>query len=253
MIAVTREGTRPIAVLIAAVLAAVLLGACGSSDSSSSGSTSTSASSSGSATTETTVPDDRQEGSSRKSNARENGAGHDQNGGQSQPQQGDESGSAGKSVKEVETPLKVSGGGSAQFRTKGGDNSIQEFGDESDESELREAAEVVHGFYVSRAAEEWDKACSYLAKSNIEQLEQLANQAAQSKGADCATILKAFTQSLPTSVEREITTVDAGSLRREGEQGFLIYYGAGHVKYAMPLREEGGAWKVTALSGTTLG
>ena len=249
---VTRDGTRPIAALIAAVLAIVLLGACGSSDSSSSGSTSTSASSSGSTTTDTTARSDRHDRSSQKSSGQENG-GHNQSGDQPQPQKGSEGGSSGKSVKEVETPLKVSGGGSAQFRSKGGDNSIQEFGGESDESELREAAEVVHGFYVSRAAEEWDKACSYLSKSNIKQLEQLANQAAQSKGADCATILKAFTRPLPASVEREITTVDAGSLRREGEQGFLIYYGAGHVKYAMPLREEGGAWKVTALSGTTLG
>jgi hypothetical protein len=253
MLVVTRDGTRPIAALIAAVLAVVLLGACGSSDSSPSDSTSTSASSSGSATTDTTGPGDRQDASSRKSNSEKNGTGQDQNGGQSQPQQGKEGSASGKSVKEVETPLKVSGGGSAQFRTKGGDNSIQEFGDESGESELREAAEAVHGFYVSRAAEEWDKACSYLSKSNIEQLEQLANQSAQSKGADCAAILEAFTRPLPASVEREITTVDAGSLRREDEQGFLIYYGAEHVKYAMPLREEGGNWKVTALSGTTLG
>jgi hypothetical protein len=251
MLVVTRDGTRPIVALIAAVLAVALLGACGSSDSSSSGSTGATAPSSGSTTTDTTARNSGEDGSSQKSDGRDGGQG--QNGGRSQPQQDNEGDSSSKSVKEVETPLKVSGGGSAQFRSKGGDNSIQEFGDESGESELREAAEVVHGFYVSRAAEEWDKACSYLSKTNIEQLEQLANQAAQSKGADCATILKAFTRPLSASVEREITTVDAGSLRREGEQGFLIYYGAGHVKYAMPLREEGGAWKVTALSGTTLG
>jgi len=194
--------------------------------------------------------------SAQNGGSREASGGGDQNGGQSnqQPrtqQQGNDD-AGGKSAAEVETPLKVSGGGSAQFRTKGGDNSIQEFGDESNESELQEAAEVVHGFYVSRAAEEWDKACSYLAKSNIEQLEKLANQSTKSQGADCATVLKAFTQPLPASVEREITTVDAGSLRHEGDQGFLIYFGAGGVKYAMPLRDEGGSWKVAALSGTTL-
>jgi hypothetical protein len=243
---------------LAAVLAAAVLAACGSSSSDSSSATSTEASGSPS---DTTTPKDsgqqkQQSGDSGQNGGSQTSGGGNQDGaqGNQQPQarQGN-NGSGGKSVAEVETPLKVSGGGAAQFRTKGGDNSIQEFGDESDESELREAAEVVHGFYVSRAAEEWDKACSYLAKSNIEQLEQLANQSAKSQGADCATVLKAFTQPLPASVEREITTVDAGSLRHEGEQGFLIYYGAGHVKYAMPLRDEGGAWKVTALSGTTLG
>jgi hypothetical protein len=246
---VIREGTRPLAALIAVVLAVGLLAACGSSDS---GSTSTS--SGGSTTTDTTAQNDQQGGSAEEGNGQKGSAAQGHGDDQSQPQRGNDSGSSdSKSIKEVETPLKVSGGGSGQFRTKGGDNSIQEFGEESDESELQEAAEVVHGFYVSRAVEEWDKACSYLSRSNIEQLEQLANQSAQSKGADCPTVLKAFTRPLPASVEREITTVDAGSLRREGEQGFLIYYGAGHVKYAMPLREEEGAWKVTALSGTTLG
>lgn len=246
---VTREGTRPLAALIAALLAVGLLAACGSSDSSSSNSTSASTAQGGSSTTDTSAQNGSQGSSPEKANG-EKGADQGQNGGQPKSQPG-----GGKSVEEVEveTPLKVSGGGSAQFRSKGGDNSIQEFGGESDESELQEAAEVVHGFYVSRAAEEWDKACSYLSKSNIEQLEQLAAQSPQSKGADCATVLKAFTRPLPAAVEREITTVDAGSLRHEGEQGFLIYYGAGHVKYAMPLRNEGGTWKVTALSGTTLG
>lgn len=255
---VTREGTRPLAVLLAAVLAAAVLAACGSSGSDSSSATSTEAGGSTSDTTTAKSASGQQGGGSAQSGGSQTtSGGGNQNGGQSNPQpqtqQPGNNRSGGKSVAEVETPLKVSGGGSAQFRTKGGDNSIQEFGDESEESELQEAAEVVHGFYVSRAAEEWDKACSYLAKSNIEQLEQLANQSAKSQGADCATVLKAFTRPLPASVEREITTVDAGSLRREGEQGFLIYYGAGHVKYAMPLKDEGGSWKVAALSGTTLG
>lgn len=249
----TREGTRPLAVLLAAVLAAAVLAACGSSDSDSSSATSTEA---GGSTTAQSNSGQQSGGSAQSGGSQKAGGEGNQNGGQDnrqpQTQQGNND-SSGKSAAEVETPLKVSGGGSAQFRSKGGDNSIQEFGDESGESELQEAAEVVHSFYVSRAAEEWDKACSYLAKSNIEQLEQLANQSAKSKGADCATVLEAFTQPLPASVEREITTVDAGSLRHEGEQGFLIYYGAAHVKYAMPLRDEGGAWKVAALSGTTLG
>lgn len=243
----TREGTRPLAALIAAVLVAGLLAACGSSDSSSSSSTSASTPSSGSPTTEAGAQNGAQGDSSKK------GGGQKGDAGQSQSRPSGDGASSGRSVEEVETPLKVSGGGSAQFRTKGGDNSVQEFGGEGDESELQEAAEVVHGFYVARAAEEWDKACAYLAKSNIEQLEKLGSQAGESKQADCATVLKAFTQPLPPATEREVTTVDAGSLRHEGEQGFLIYFGAGHVTYAMPLKDEGGTWKVAALSGTTLG
>jgi hypothetical protein len=251
---VTREGTRLLAALAAAVLAAALLAACGSSGSDSNSTTEGGANSStaAGANAQTGSQGSPAESAPKKGDSGGPSNGQSQNGGQSKQVPADQN-SGGSARKDVETPLEVSGGGSGQFRTKGGDNSIQEFGDESDESELQEAAEVVHGFYVSRAAEEWDQACSYLAKANVEQLEQFANQSANSKGADCPTVLKAFTQPLSASVEREITTVDAGSLRREGEQGFLIYFGAGHVKYAMPLREEGGSWKVAALSGTTLG
>ena len=114
-------------------------------------------------------------------------------------------------------------------------------------------AEIVHGFFVSRAEEKWEKACSYLAKSNVEQLEQLGQQSPELKNAGCDLMLKAFTRPLPAAIEREITTVNAGSFRREGEQGFLIYYGPDRAVYAMPLREEDGTWKVAALSGSALG
>lgn len=243
---VTRVGTGPIAASIAAVLVAALFVACGGSSSDSS---STTSGTSGSAAADGAAQSGSQ-GTSERSSAQSGDQSSSQDQGGSGAQQGGES--PGKSVKEIETPLKVSGGGSTQFRTKGGDNSIQEFGDESDESELREAAEVVHAFYVSRAVEEWSKACSYLAKSNIEQLERLGSQSPQLKDAGCAPILKAFTQPVPASVNREITTVDAGSLRQEGEQGFLIYHGAGGATYAIPLKSEDGSWKVAALSGTTL-
>jgi hypothetical protein len=244
---VTRVGTRSIAAFIAAVLVAALLAACGGSSSDSSSATS-------SATTPDTTAQNGSQGSGGGSSNGSSGQSSSQSQrsdgqGQSQTRRNDNGGTSNNVV----VPLKVSGGGSAQFRTKGGDNSIQEFGDESDQSELQEAAEVVHDFYVARAKEEWDKACSYLAKSNIEQLEQLGSQSPQFKNGGCAPILKAFTRPLPASINREVTTVDAGSLRHDGEQGFLIYYGAGHVTYSMPLRNEGGTWKVAALSGSALG
>jgi len=158
------------------------------------------------------------------------------------------SGSSGAKV----APVRVSGGGSGQFRTPGGDNSIQNFGEEGDESELQAAAEAVHGFYVARAEEDWARACSYLAKSMVAQLEQLAQQAPQLKGKGCGAILHAFTRPLPASARRESTVVDAGSLRIEGERAFLIYYGAGKTVYAISMAEQAGDWKVAALAGVPL-
>lgn len=235
---VTREGKWPLAATVAVVLATVLLAACGSSDSSSS----TEPTSTGSTTAQHSEGEDGHKQSGTESESKDQG--------RHSPSQ--ESRQSGGNAKDVVAPLEVSGGGSAQFRTKGGDNSIQEFGEEG-ESELQEVAEIVHGFYAARAEERWNAACSYLAKSNVEQLVQLVSQSPELKDAGCSEALKAFTQPLPPALEREITTVDAGSFRHEGEQGFLIYYGPERTVYSMPMREEDGAWKVAALSGSALG
>jgi hypothetical protein len=223
---------------------ALLFAACGSSDSGSSDSSSTSSS-----TTAETSPQggDSKGGQSQGQNGSQQQAGGDG----SQKQQ--DSSSTGFSAEEVETPLKVSGGGSEQFRTKGGDNSIQEFGEEGDESELEEAAETVHSFFVARATGDWKGACGYLSKAISEQLEQLAASSTELANKDCASFLGAFTGKLSAAEWRELTTVDAGSLRNEGEQAFLIYYGPDKKAYAMPLKVEDGEFKVGALSGNELG
>jgi hypothetical protein len=233
---VTREGIRPIGALLIAALAAIVLVACGSSDSTTSSSTPTGAT--------TTRPE--------KSSTADSGSKGSQNAG-SGGKQAHSSGSNGSGSKAVATPLEISGGGSEQFRNKGGDNSIQEFGEESGESELEEAAEAVHSFYVDRAERNWSGACTYLAKAMLQQLEQLADQSPQLKGKGCAVILRAFTRPLPPSAARETTVVDAGSLRTDGERSFLIYYGEDKVAYAMPLVQEDGGWKVALLSATPLG
>jgi hypothetical protein len=221
------------AALATALLAAALLAACGGSASTSNSSTTSEAT-----TTSTSASGKGPAGSG--------------NGRSSEPSSPKSSGAHGGEAGAVATPLHVSGGGSAQFRVKGGDNSIQNFGEESGESELKEAAEALHGFYVARAEENWGRACGYLEKTMVAQLEQLASQSSQLQGKGCAGALKAFTRPLPASVRRETTVVDAGSLRHEGERAFLIYRGEGNAVFAVPMRQEEGAWKIGALAGTSL-
>jgi len=244
IVPVTRGDTRQIAALLAAVLAlGLLLAACGDSNSDSDSDSTTSS-------TESSAVAAGDEGSTGSDNSGDEPKSQGSKPGGKSQKSGD---SGGESKEPVATPLKVSGGGSEQFRFKGGDNSIQEYGDESDESELEEVAESVHGFYVARAEEDWSKACSYLAESMVSQLEALAGQSPELKDKGCPTVLKAFTRPLPASVRRETTVVDAGSFRQDDERGFLIYYDAEDKPYAIPLEAEDGAWKLTLLSATPLG
>src|SRR5437868_6022291 len=55
--------------------------------------------------------------------------------------------------------------GADSFKVQGGDNSIQNYGEEADESEIAAVEKVLNGFLDARAAGNWAKACSYLAKA----------------------------------------------------------------------------------------
>jgi hypothetical protein len=235
-----------VAALLAAVLAALALAACGGDDSTTSDSTS-----SGSASPPTSAQPSREERQAKqKGEEAKSGQSKSDDSAQSGDSAEESPSAAAKRAAAAVPPLKVSGGGSAKYRVKGGDNSIQEFGEESDEAELREAAEALHGFYVTRAEERWDAACSYLTAQLVEQFEAFASRAPKLKGADCGEFLKAFTRPLPPSIVREITRVDAVSLRREGDRAFLLYRGDEGTLYAMPMGQEDGAWKVGSVAPT---
>ncbi len=146
-----------------------------------------------------------------------------------------------------------SGGGSAQFRVKGGDNSVQEFGDEADDAERDEAATALHNFLDARAAEDWESACSYLSQDVRESLEKLAAQAGKAEGMSCAGIMEKLTNpaALP-ALRTEAARADVGSLRIEDDRAFILYRGPGGTILTIPMANEGGSWKVASLAGTPL-
>lgn len=239
----TGWGTRLIAVLAVVACAIVVLAGCGSSDDSDTSSSSSTALSGSNETPSASGTDGTGDGDTAKGT---------KDSGNESSQSGGDSDSDRSSASVDPAPLKVSGGGSDQFRVAGGDNSVQEFGEESDESELEEAAGALHAFLVARAEEKWTAACSYMAKSVKDQLERITSGGDQSQERGCAGILGTLTPPLPAAVRNETTIVDAGSLRFEDGRAFLIYTGAEETTYAVLMEEEDGAWKVASLSAVPL-
>jgi hypothetical protein len=144
-----------------------------------------------------------------------------------------------------------SGGGSAQFAHQGGDNSIQESGQEAGEAQRNEAAAVLHAYLDARVAGHWDEACFYLSASAVSLLEQFAERFGKDKGiTSCPQVLEALAEGSSQAELEAAAKVDVGSLRTEGDHGFLLYRGAGGVAYAISVVREGGAWKVGAVDGT---
>lgn len=146
-----------------------------------------------------------------------------------------------------------SGGGSEQFKVKGGDNSVQEFGEEADTEEFDAAAVALHNFLDARAEGNWAAACQYMSSSVIESFEKLAAQAKQIEDTSCGGILEKLTNpAAAQSMKEEAAKANVGSLRIEDEQAFVIYTGIDGTVMAMPMANEDGDWKVASLAGTPL-
>lgn len=141
-----------------------------------------------------------------------------------------------------------SGKGSASFRTPGGDNSIQDFGDEADSSETAAASTALAGYLRTRAKDEWAQECAYLAKAAIAPLEELAGRSPQLKNKGCAAILAALGSGVSASTRANTMTSGIASLRFEGDRGFALYHGPKGVNYFVPMVKEKGQWKVGALA-----
>lgn len=130
---------------------------------------------------------------------------------------------------------------------KGSDDSIQTFGKEADAAQSAEGAQAVNGFFQGRADGRWADACYYLSSDMGAALAQTAEE-----GADCEASLRNLTEKVPRKALNQQAKVRVGSVRVDGDRGFVVYKGAGGVWYAVPLSKEGGEWKLGALSGLPL-
>lgn len=146
-----------------------------------------------------------------------------------------------------------SGGGAAQYEEKGGDNSVQEFGEEAESSEFEAAAAALHNFLDARAEQNWAATCNHIAANLIESFEELATQAKQLEDRGCAGVLeKLVNPAAKQAIEAEAQQADVRSVRSEGDQAFVIYATTDGSVMLMPMVNEDGAWKVSSLAGSSL-
>lgn len=222
-------------VALAALLVAVGLAACGGGDSSSS---------------TTTAAD---QGRTESKPSQETSTQSDDKGKSGSDAEGKPSGSSPSASDFTPKPHSDSGGGSAPYKTKGGDNSVQEFGEEGDASEFDAAATVLHNFLDARAEGNWAATCEYISKTIIESVEKLAAKAKQIEDKSCGGILEKLTNPAARSaMKAEAEQANVRSMRTEGDQAFVLYTGPHATIFSMPMANEDGTWKVASLSGYPL-
>ncbi len=228
MVAVPRGVRKQALTLLLAALFAIGLAACGSSDDSTTGAT---------APAPTTSGGQASPGSESPQGAGANGP-EDRGSGS-----GDSASSGGGSANDSGAAE-----GSASFREPGGDNSIQNYGEEADPAQRDAAETALVAFMAARAKQDWATTCRYLGRDAVAPLEELAKRSPNLQGKSCAQLLTAVTGSAPTGAFVNTFEPPVASLRVKGNRAFALYHGPEGIDYFMVMTKEGDEWKAASIS-----
>jgi len=126
---------------------------------------------------------------------------------------------------------------------------IRTFGSEASGSQATQAEAAVRRFLDAEAAEEWEQACSYMAKQVRRLIESLASQ--KSDGS-CPGFLQTSVEKLPQAERSQLGDIKTDSVRVKDKSGFVIYTTKGGEERALSVRLESGNWKVAGAGPTPL-
>ncbi len=143
-------------------------------------------------------------------------------------------------------PLVRKAGRAAPFLVPVGDNSVPTYGAEAGEAQRGFAEAALRAYLAARAGGEWSAACARTAAAMKRQLALFAGSSPGAKG--CVAAYEKLSGRLPASQRANPLAGALAAFRVKGPQGFALFYGPKGQKYMMPMKSEGGAWRVTQLA-----
>lgn len=142
--------------------------------------------------------------------------------------------------------------------TRGGDNSVQAFGNEGQEGEAAQAAATVAAYLRARAARRWPDACAEASKQLEGELAKLiaraevTNRDAEKPEGCAATLALLFGRSPSSALRRvEVGKVLSFRVRPDG-YAYLIYEDREGAILFIAMAADGGTWKVNVPEPTEL-
>jgi len=145
-----------------------------------------------------------------------------------------------------QTPYSTVHGASRGFLIPDGDNVIQVFGHDSTPAERERASLVIHTWMRARVAEDWKTDCKFLSAGYSRRTVLDARQTSHGQATNCPQALDFFGD-LASGTSGNTLTGPIDSLRVRGAKAFAQWHGP-EEDWVLPLREEGGQWKVESAS-----
>jgi hypothetical protein len=139
------------------------------------------------------------------------------------------------------------GDGKETAPLRGGEASIEDFGDEAAGSQRGEILTNFETYMNAVGDEDSATACSYLAARVRGSVEQLGGKG---KGPGCARLLPALFAPTAAAIFRRQAEGRITKVRVEGDRAFVIFHAPGAKLFQMTMVREGGQWKMaTVITG----
>ncbi|MGB7684773.1 MAG: hypothetical protein WBL45_03230 [Solirubrobacterales bacterium] len=134
---------------------------------------------------------------------------------------------------------------STEFVGKGQNGRLATLGKVADDEEREAASRVIEESLQAREAGDWEAQCSSLATVTVKQLEKSGTVLGTQPG--CAKTLEMQAEPAPPGALANTMTGPIDVLRTFGdERGLAFYHGPENKDYVIPVKKEGGEWKVEA-------
>jgi hypothetical protein len=131
---------------------------------------------------------------------------------------------------------------------KGGDNSIQTYGNEAKGGEEAAVTGAMFAFFRAMASQNYSKVCEGLSGKTREGVEQFLK--AQHKTGTCSTFLKTLVGANPgaTKEAKKAAEGSVGHVRIGEGNAFVLFTPAGGKPSYFVMKEESGEWKATGVN-----
>jgi hypothetical protein len=157
-------------------------------------------------------------------------------------------GSSSTSTGAVSAESPAGEGGSEKH--KGGEASIEEFGEEARGSDREQILSVFENFLNAVADEDYAAACTHLSALTRRSLEQFGEKAMGGKG--CAATLPAILAPTAGPIAGEQANGRVTKVRVEGDRAFVVFKAPGAKLYQLTMVKEDGAWRASTVVASVL-
>jgi hypothetical protein len=128
--------------------------------------------------------------------------------------------------------------------------SIRTYGTQADEDTEAAIEMAVKDFYAAKAAGDGAGTCTLLARDARKALVQTISQSGQLKGKGCSAIVSRLLEQQKPQLR--VGKVEVTGARVEGDRGLALLEIEATPEEVIPVRREGGSWKVGAMAGSEI-